>query len=86
MIVDGESRDLLDELEKVDGAVKEGRFEFTLQIDLRAVLLLLELVNELGNVDQGGDVHGKLAQDGGNDVPVPDVVLRALLGKLLNSL
>jgi hypothetical protein len=31
-------------------------------------------------------VDGELAEDGGDDVPVPDVVLRAFLGKLFDGL
>ena len=39
-----------------------------------------------GDEDQGGDVHGELTKDGWNDVPVPDVVLRALFRELLDTL
>jgi hypothetical protein len=31
-------------------------------------------------------VDGELAEDGGNDVPVPDVVLRAFFGELFDRL
>jgi hypothetical protein len=31
-------------------------------------------------------VDGELAEDGGDDVPVPDVVLRAFLGELFDGL
>jgi hypothetical protein len=40
----------------------------------------------LRDVDQGGDVDGELAEDGGDDVPVPDIVLRAFLGELFDGL
>ena len=34
LVVDGEGRNLLDELEKIDGAVEKRWFEFTLEIDV----------------------------------------------------
>ena len=40
----------------------------------------------VGDVDQRCNVNRKLAEDGGDDVPVPDVVLWSLLGELLDRL
>ncbi len=78
MVVDGEGGDLLDELQEVDGAVEEGGLEFAFEVDFGAVFFLFEEVDVVGDVDEGGDVDGELAEDGGDDVPVPDVVLWAL--------
>jgi hypothetical protein len=77
---------LLDELQEVDGAVEERGLELALEVDGATVLLGLEFLNILRDVDQGGDVDGELAEDGGDDVPVPDVVLRAFLGELFDGL
>ena len=86
MVVDGERGDLLDKLEEVDGAVEEGRFEFGFEVDLGAVFLRLKLVDVVGDVNQGDDVNGELAEDGWDDVPIPDVVLRSLFGELFDGL
>jgi hypothetical protein len=86
LVVDGEGRDLLDELQEVDGAVEERGLEFALEVDGAAVFHGLELLHVLRDVDEGGDVDGELAEDGGNDVPVPDVVLRAFFGELFDRL
>jgi hypothetical protein len=86
LVVDGESRDLLDELQQVDGAVEERGLELALEVDGAAVFHGLELCHVLRDVDEGGDVDGELAEDGGDDVPVPDVVLRAFLGELFDGL
>jgi len=40
----------------------------------------------LGDVDEGDDVDGELAENGGDDVPVPDIVLRAFFGELFDGL
>jgi hypothetical protein len=77
---------LLDELQQVDGAVEERGLELALEVDGAAVLHGLELLHVLRDVDQGGDVDGELAEDRGDDVPVPDVVLRAFLGELFDGL
>jgi hypothetical protein len=66
----------LDELEKVDSRVEEGRFELFLEI--RVGVLGLDALDVLGDVDEGGNVHGKLSEDRANDVGVEDVVLWAL--------
>lgn len=86
LVVDGEGRDLLDELQEVNGAVEERGLELALEVDGPAIFHGLELLDEVGDVDESGDVDGELTEDRGNDVPVPDVVLRALLGKLLDGL
>jgi hypothetical protein len=86
LVVDGESGDLLDELQEVDGAVQERGLELALEVDGAAVLHGLKLLNVLRDVDEGGDVDGELAEDGGYDIPVPDVVLRTFLGKLFDGL
>lgn len=77
---------MLDELQEVDGAVEERGLELALEVDGAAVLHGLESGDVLGDVDEGGDVDGELAENGGDDVPVPDVVLRALLGELFDGL
>lgn len=40
----------------------------------------------VGDVDERGDVDSELAEDGRDDVPVPDVVLRSLFGELFDRL
>jgi hypothetical protein len=86
LVVDGEGGDLLDELQEVDGAVEERGLEFAFEVNLGAWRLLFEFVDVLGDVDEGGDVDGELAEDRGDDVPVPDVVLRAFFRELFNGL
>jgi len=34
LVVNGEGRDLLDELQEIDGAVEEGGLEFALKVDV----------------------------------------------------
>ena len=85
-VVDGEGGDLLDQLEKVYRAVEEGGLEFAFEVDFGAVGFFFELLHVLRDVDEGGDVHGELAEDGGDDVPVPDVILRAFFGELFDGL
>jgi hypothetical protein len=86
LVVDGESGDLLDKLQEVDGAVEERGLEFALEVDGAAVFHGFDCRHVLGDVDEGGDVDGELAKNGGDDVPVPDIVLRAFLGELFNGL
>jgi hypothetical protein len=86
LVVDGERGDLLDELEEVNGTVEERRFELGLEVDLGAIFFLLELVDVVGDVDQSDDVDCELAEDGWDDVPVPDVVLWSLFGELFDRL
>lgn len=84
MIVDGEGRDLLDELQEVDGRVQQTWGEFTLQINILwqwAVLL-----DPVGDVDKSDDMNSELQEDRSDDVHVEDVWLWTLLGKLLNRL
>ena len=76
----------MDELEEVDGAVEEGGVELALEIDFRAVFSLFEAVDVVGDVDEGDDVDGELTEDGRDDVPVPDVVLRSGAGELFDRL
>ena len=40
----------------------------------------------VGDVNQGGDVDGELAENGRDDVPIPDVVLWSFFGKLFDRL
>ena len=77
---------MLDELQEVDGRVEEGGLEFALEVDFGAVFAFFEAVHEVGDVHEGGDVDGELAEDRGDDVPVPDVVLWAFAGELLDGL
>lgn len=40
----------------------------------------------VGEVDEGDDVDGKLAQDGADDVRIEDVGLRAFFGETFDGL
>jgi hypothetical protein len=84
LVVDGEGGDLLDQLQEVDGGVEEGRGEFLLEVWVR--VFGLDALYVLGDVDEGGDVDGELAEDGADDVGVKDVVLRALFGQSFDGL
>ena len=78
LVVDGEGRDLLDQLQQVDGAVEQRGLELALQID--AVLAGFGALHVVGDVDEGDDVDGELAEYGADDVEVEDVWLWALFG------
>ena len=73
-------------MQKVDGGIEERGFEFALQVDGAAIFFGLEDLHGLRDVYEGGDVDGELAEDGGDDVPVPDVVLGTLFAQLLDGL
>lgn len=84
LVVDGKRGDLLDKLQKVDGRVKERRFEFTLKIDVR--FLGLSALHVTGNVDQGDNVDSELSKNGADDVRVEDIRLGSFLRKSFNRL
>lgn len=86
LVIDGERGDLLDELQKIDGRVEKRGLKLLLQIDLASRRLLFELVDVVGDVDQSDDMHNELPKHGGDDVPIPDVVLRPLLRERFDSL
>jgi hypothetical protein len=86
LVVDGEGGDLLDELEEVDGRVEEGGLEFAFEVDGRGQRFRRDGVDVVGNVDEGGDVDGELAEDGADDVEIEDVGLRALFRKAFDGL
>ncbi len=71
-------------MEEVDGAVEKGGFEFAFEVDVVAAgFVALDVV---GEVDEGDDVDGKLAENGANDVRVEDVGLRPLFGETFDGL
>lgn len=86
LVVDSECGDLLDELQEVDCRVEQRGFKFTFEIDEASVFLWLKAMNCVGNVDESGNMDRELAENGWDDVPIPDVVLRALLGKSFDRL
>ncbi len=75
MIIDGKGRDLLDELEKVDGAIEEGGFKFALEVDLLSSGF--DTLDVVGKVDEGDNMDGELAEDGADYVRIEDVGLGA---------
>ena len=75
MIVDGKGRDLLDELEKVDGAIEKGGFKFALEVDLLSSGF--DTLDVVGKVDEGDNMDGELAEDGADYVRIEDVGLGA---------
>ncbi|GKT85998.1 hypothetical protein Ct61P_03848 [Colletotrichum tofieldiae] len=93
LVVDGESADLLDELEQVNSAVEQAGGELGLEVNVtRATTYMLgewnsrlESVAEAGNVNQSNDVNGELPQNRTNDVEVENVGLRTLLGQALDN-
>ncbi|GJC78632.1 hypothetical protein ColLi_01470 [Colletotrichum liriopes] len=93
LVVNGESADLLDELEQVNSAVEQAGGELGLEVNVtRATTYMLgewnsrlESVAEAGNVNQSNDVNGELPQNRTNDVKVENVGLRTLLGQALDN-
>ena len=75
LVVDGKGRDLLDELEKVDGAIEEGGLKFALEVDLLSSGF--DTLDVVGKVDEGDDMNGELAEDGADYVRIEDVGLGA---------
>ena len=75
---------MLDELEEIDGAVEEGRFEVAFEVDIVAAGFVA--VDVTGEVDEGGNVDSELAEDGADDVRVEDVGLGALFGETFYGL
>lgn len=84
MIVDGEGGDLLDELQKVDGAVEKRRLEFAFEVDV--LFARLDGLDVVGQVDERDDVDGELAEDGADDVGVEDVGLGTFFGETFDGL
>jgi len=84
LVIDGEGGDLLDQLQEVDGAVEEGRLEFTFEVDV--LFTGLDLLDVIREVNEGDDVDGELAEDGANDVGVEDVGLWSLFRQAFDGL
>ena len=84
MVVDGEGGDLLDQLEEVDGAVEERGLEFAFEVDVRGTRF--GAMNVVGEIDQGRDVDGELAEDRADYVRVEDVGLRPFFGETFDGL
>jgi hypothetical protein len=61
LVVDGESGDLLDQLEQVDGRIEKRWLEFAFEVNVR--LLGLRALDILGEVDKRPDMDCKLAED-----------------------
>lgn len=73
-------------MKQVDGGVEEGGLEFTFEVDSLARGRGVMGVDVVGDVDEGGDVDGELAEDGADDVGVEDVGLRAFFGEAFDGL
>ncbi len=71
-------------MEEVDGAVEKGGFEFAFKVDV--VTARFVALNIVGEVDEGDDVDGELAENGANDVRVKDVRLGSFFGETLDRL
>lgn len=84
LIVDSEGRDLLDELEQINGAVEQGGFEFAFEVDLLGSGL--DTLNVIGEVDEGDNVDGELAENGTDDVWIEDVGLGTFFGEAFDRL
>ena len=86
MVVDRKSGYLLNKLKEIDGAVEQRWLKLLFEIDLLAVFSWLELVDIIGDVDQGDNVDCELGKYRRDDVPIPDVVLRSLSRQCFNGL
>ena len=84
MVIYCESGDLLDELQEVDGAVEEGGFEFAIEVNVVAARFVA--LHVVGEVDEGDDVDGELAENGANDVRVEDIGLGPFFGETFDRL
>jgi hypothetical protein len=84
LVVDGKSRDLLDELQEVDCRVEQRRLKVLLQI--RVGVLGFNALDVLADVDEGDDVDGELSEYGADDVRVENVVLGTFFRKCLHRL
>ena len=73
----------MDEREQVDGAIEQRGLEIALEVDVRARLGALDVA---GNVDEGDDVDGELAEDGADEVDVENVGQGPLLRKSFDGL
>lgn len=61
LVVDGEGGDLLDQLEKVDGAVEEGGLEFAFEVDFSfASAIQLVHCNNDGKRECWGETYGSI--------------------------
>lgn len=76
LVVDCERRDLLDQLQEVDGRVEQRRLELAFEVDFG--LFRLGPLDVLRDVDQRRDVDCELPEDGADDVRVKNVGLRPL--------
>lgn len=84
LIIYSECGNLLNELEQVHSAIEEGGFEFAFEVDLFSPGFAgLDVV---GEVDEGGDVDGKLAEDGADDIGIEDVRLGPFFGEAFDRL
>ena len=74
----------MDKLQKVNGAIQKGWFEFAFEVDIiRAWLYLVDIVRD---VDEGDDMDRKLSKNGPNDVGVEDFGLGSLLRQSFHTL
>lgn len=92
---------MLNELQKINGAVKKGGFKLALKVDIGLTSgnpvsynswacqrrdIRFNGIDIVGQIDQGDDVDGKLAKDGPDDVDVENVRLRSLLREPFDGL
>lgn len=86
LIINRKSRDLLDELKQVDSGIEERGFELRLGVGIEVLDGGFERGDVAGDVDQGDDVDGELAEDGEDDVGVKDVGVGALFAEFFDGL
>lgn len=84
LVVDGKSRDLLDELKEIDGRVEQRGLKLLLEI--RVGVLWLDALDVLRDINEGSDMNSKLSEDRADNISVENVVLRSLLGQRLDGL
>lgn len=85
MVVDGESGDLLDQLEEIDCRVEQRGLELLLEVDFRA-LHGISALDVLRHIDKSGDMDSELAEDRANNVEVEDIMLRTLFRQSFDGL
>lgn len=84
LVVDCECRDLLDQLQEVDGRVEQRRLELAFEVDFG--LFRLGALDVLRDVDERRDVDCELPEDGADDVRVENIGLRPFFRQCFNGL
>lgn len=74
----------MNQLQKIDSAIKKRRLEFALKIDIWVPGS--NRITESSNIDQCDDMNSKLTKNRADDVEVEDVGLWAFFGETFDGL